>query len=54
MVVYVVAIESDDGTSNSIHSVHSSEESAEKEIKELSSRLSDDMIATYEPHEVQE
>lgn len=54
MFVYVVLIESEDGTSNTVHSVHASEESAEKEVQELFSRLTDDMVVTYEPHEVQE
>jgi len=52
--VYVVMIESEEGTSATVHSVHASEESAEHEVQELSSRLSDDMVVTYEPHEVQE
>lgn len=54
MFVYVVMIESEEGTSSTIHSVHASEESAEQEVQELSSRLTDDMVVTYEPHEVQE
>ena len=52
--VYIVTIESDDGHVGTVHSVHANEQSAMKEIRLLGSRLSDDMIATYEAHEVLE
>jgi len=54
MTVYVVVIQDEFGDSNSIHAVYSSEAQAKEACQELESRLSDDLIVTYEAHEVEE
>lgn len=52
MIVYVVSIESETGESTHIDSVYATEDGATMRVKELSSALGDDMVATYEAHEV--
>ena len=54
MIVYVVIISDTDNEFFEIHSVHATEEGATQEVKELESRLDEDMIVSYEPHEVTE
>jgi hypothetical protein len=53
-LVYVIVVESEDGTTAQVQSVHTTETSAEKERAKLQSALGLDYVVVVESHELQE
>lgn len=54
MIVYIVIISDTENEFFSIHSVYSKEAEAVGMVKALESTLQEEMVVTYEAHEVQE